>query len=132
MSDPMLTTLAGRAEKDPESLISVTLIVGGQLFSGDLVGFQRFAASHQGNEWLTAMLSSVAENMEKEPHVDDDEWDAMTDDEKSDHVNRWPHDYVNLINAYQVDREGAYLPNPGVPMRFRASEVQGFFYGRIN
>lgn len=133
--DPFLARLVQGYDANPDSVqppSGITLVVGGTLFTGSLVSKKRWAEAHGGDggsEALARMVSTGVEADELEPEMSEADIDAMTDEDKVDYAVRWSPRFIHLDDAQPVGTTPRVAPTQ---MRFRLSEVQGFFLGKLN
>lgn len=106
-------------------------MIGGNYFSGDLVGFERYAKEHRDNEFRQEMFDGILSTPERDSEMPEVESGALPGEDDGTQPGSSTPDYVNLINAYRVGQDETFLPPRGASMRFRASEVQGFFFGKM-
>nr|WP_160250663.1 hypothetical protein [Mixta theicola] len=121
--DPALCHLVYAANAG--AVIGVTLLVEGQVISGDLIsGKEYFRVIHdelsnfaESKEIATSIAELFSEIGEKQYSKED--------------LNTIPLNYLHLKNVAYLNGDGGHIPVIGLPYRISIEKVCGFSLGRV-
>lgn len=135
--DPTLAGLAEvfAGEANGDRGLGVTLIVGGSIISGVTVSEAAWAEAigqQPGNfsEVLSEQMVKVADGRGQKPELSDDEYEALDEEQRVERLVQWSSSFLHLVDAQQLVGE-FFVPERGVPMRIRLSEIQGWSMGKL-
>lgn len=132
---------AAIAAREPDELLSmvaaiggldVTFIVGGQLYSGQVVKHEKWLEALSQNG-LPEQIAQAINEFNDEPEYFPEDTPLLEDDERPEHeiaeeqiksIRR----YLYLLNVRQKTATGMNHLH-GAAMRFRLSEIQGWTFG---